>query len=102
MSREPREYYGGRLREQVRELAAEVDALETRLEEGGWEPLSDYDQIVSDLRVRLREAGGRVGELEAASNASWPGLVKEAEEYLRNIANAVKTMTATLDDLLPE
>lgn len=102
MSREPREYYEGRLREQLREQAEEVDTLETRLDEGGWEPLSDYDQQVSGLRVRLDETGEKIGELEAASDASWPGLMKEAEESLRGIADAVKALAASLDELLPE
>jgi hypothetical protein len=102
MNGEPREYYENHLHGQLSELAGAIEELEARLDEAGWEPQSDYDLLVSDLRLRLRQTGGLVEALESGSDAAWFNRVREAEDSLRRIADVQKTLSGTIDDFLPD
>jgi hypothetical protein len=101
MNGEPREYFENHLYGQLNELAGEIEELEARLDEGGWDAQSDHDLLISDLRVRLRETSDLVEALETGSDAAWFERLREAEESLRRITAVVKTLSGTLDEFLP-
>jgi hypothetical protein len=102
MSREPREYYSARLRGELDEIAEKLDEMENDMESEGWEPESDYEELLSGTRLELAQAREKVDALDAASDAEWNNLYEEATEAAAAVGRAYERVTQLIDGLLPE
>jgi hypothetical protein len=56
MTKEPREYFEDRCEAWIREIKAELDELQYKMENGPWEPGSDESREDMTLRLQLEEA----------------------------------------------
>ena len=102
MSREPREYYSEKLQGDLGEIAERLDELEYSMESEGWEPESDYEELLSGVRLELRQAADLVEGLESASDEQWPDLLEEATEAVAGVGRSYERVARLVGSLLPE
>lgn len=102
MSPEPREYYSARLRGELDEVAERLDEIETGMESEGWEPESDYEELLSGVRLELAQAREKVDALDAATDAEWRRSFEEAEEASAAVGRLLERLSRLIDGLLPE
>jgi hypothetical protein len=102
MSPEPREYYSARLRGELDEIAERLDEIENDMESEGWEPESDYEELLSGVRLELAQAREKVEALEAASDAEWRPFFEAANEASAAVGRSLERITRLIGGLLPE
>jgi len=102
MSREPREYYSEKLQGDLGEIAERLDELEYSMESEGWEPESDYEELLSGVRVELRQAAELVEGLVAAGDEQWPDLLEEATEAVAAVGRSYDRVAKLVGRMLPE
>ena len=98
--REPKEYFVGRLSEQVGELEEEVNELEVRLDESDWDPKLDYEKQIDELKIALRDAREKLTELESAGRKGWSALYKESEAGLGELMTRIQAFRTAIDGFL--
>ncbi len=82
---EPREELIGRMEEELRELESEIEVQEMRIEDADWDPKTDYDKPIDELKIEVRDLREKLGEVGSAGSAQWKKLYEEAEEELRKL-----------------
>jgi hypothetical protein len=102
MSREPREYYSARLLGELDEIAERLDELETSMESEGWEPESDYEELLSGARVELAQAREKLTALDGADDAAWGDLFEEATQAVSAAGRAYENVSRLIGEMLPE
>ncbi len=98
----PREELIGRMEEELRELESEIEVQETRLEDSDWDPKTDYEKPIDQLKIELRDIREKLGEVGSAGPSQWKKLYEEAEEELVRLGDRLKTLIADLDNLILE
>ncbi len=99
---EPREELIGRMEEELRELESEIEVQETRLEDSDWDPKTDYEKPIDELKIELRDIREKLGEAGSAGASEWKKVYEEAEEELVRLGDRLKTLIADLDNLILE
>lgn len=89
MTKEPREYFEDKCEAWIRELRAELDELQFKMENVPWEPGSDESREVMTLRLQLEEAEKKLHQLRTTSDNSWSLVRTEIEEILSGLNNAI-------------
>ena len=56
-SKEPKEYFINRLREQADEMEEEANNLEVRLDESDWDPKLDYEKQIDEMKIASGTSG---------------------------------------------
>lgn len=64
MHKDPKEYFMDKLEENIREVEEQLDELENKVEDAGWEPELDYDRQIEGIRLRLEELKKEVDRFE--------------------------------------
>lgn len=99
---EAREELISRMEEELKELESEIEVQETRLEDSDWDPKTDYEKPIDELKIGLRDIREKLGEVGSAGSAHWKKLYEEAEEDLVRLGDRLKTLIADLDNLILE
>jgi DNA repair exonuclease SbcCD ATPase subunit len=99
---EPREELISRMEEELREVESEIEVQETRLEDSDWDPKTDYEKPIDELKIELREIREKLGEVGSAGPSQWKKVYEEAEEDLARMGDRLKTLIADLDNLILE
>jgi len=86
MHKEPKEYFLGNVDDQIFELEAELDDLETRMEDEGWEPDIDYRKQIDSLRLRLKSLKENVDDYEMSSRNILKGLWMESRKKPKELS----------------
>jgi len=94
------DYIAGVL-EQIAEFEERLGELESDLEAAGWEDPGDYTNQIEDLRVQLKAAREKAGEVEGATDAAWPSVYDEMEETLLEVTGRMENLAAELGRVLP-
>jgi len=101
-SKEPKEYFINRLREQADEMEEEANDLEVRLDESDWDPKLDYEKQIDEMKIALRAARERLSELESSGRKGWPAMYKEIESDLGDLLSRIQQFREVMDRYLIE
>src|SRR5512135_413083 len=101
-SKEPKEYFINRLREQADEMEEEANGLELRLDESDWDPKLDYEKQIDEMKISIRDARERLSELESSGSKGWSAMYKEIEASLGNVLTRIQTFRDIMDRYLIE
>lgn len=99
---EPKEYFVRRLSEQVGEMEEEIGDLEVRLEDSDWDPKIDYEKQIDELKIALRDARGRLSELESSGRKGWSTMYQQTEASLGELMTRIQTLRQVMDRILLE
>jgi chromosome segregation ATPase len=99
-SKEPKEYFINRLREQADEMEEEANNLEVRLDESDWDPKLDYEKQIDEMKIALRDARQRLSELESAGRQGWATMYKEIEADLGDLLTRIQAFREVMDRFL--
>ncbi len=102
IERETREELIARMEEELKELEEELAVQETRLEDADWEPKTDYEKPIDEIRLGIRDLRERFGEIESAGPSRWEEVYDEAQETLARLGDRLKTFVADIDNLILE
>jgi chromosome segregation ATPase len=102
MHKDPKEYFMDKLEENIREVEQQLDELETKVEDAGWEPEMDYDRQIENIRLRLEELEKEAERFEAASGSTWSEFKRNCENTLSEITEDVQELTGQMDKILVE
>jgi chromosome segregation ATPase len=102
MHKDPKEYFMDKLQENIREVEEQLDELETKVEDAGWEPEMDYDRLIESIRLRLEELKKEAERFEAARGSTWSEFKKSCENTLSEITKEAQVLTAQMDKILLE
>lgn len=102
MHKDPKEYFIDKLEENIREVEEQLDELETKVEDAGWEPELDYDRQIEALRLRLEDLKKEAERFEAASGSTWGEFKGCCENTLSEIAKDAQELSDRMDAILPE
>jgi DNA repair exonuclease SbcCD ATPase subunit len=102
MHKDPREYFIEKLEEDTKEIEEQLDELETKLEDAGWEPELDYENQIENLRIRLKKFKEEVDRFEASGESTWGVFKKYYGKTLSRISKDAQDLTNQLSDILPE
>ncbi len=99
---EPREEIVARMEEELREIEEELAVQETRLEDADWDPKTDYEKPIDEIRLEIRDLRERFGEIESAGPSRWQEIYDETQEALARIGDRLRTLVADIDNLILE
>jgi uncharacterized protein YaaN involved in tellurite resistance len=102
MHKEPKEYFMNKLDESIREVEEQLEELETRMEDAGWEPELDYERQIEGLRFRLEEFKKAVDRFELKDDTTLSKFRKSCEDTLSEIFKETQELTARVDQILLE
>jgi chromosome segregation ATPase len=102
MHKDPKEYFMDKLEENIREVEEQLDELETKMEDAGWEPELDYDRQIEALRLRLEDLKKEAERFEAASDSTWSEFKRSCENTLTEIAKDGQELSDRMDAILLE
>lgn len=102
MTMNPREYFENWVQEELGEFEEELNELETKLDESGWEPESEYQELIDELRIKLRDTTNKMESLKASGDAEWPKIKKDVEEELSRLGDLLNKTSAFLEKFLLE
>ncbi len=102
MHKDPKEYFMDKLEENIREVEQQLDELETKVEDAGWEPEIDYDNQIENIRLRFEEFKREAERYEAASCSTWSEFKRKCENTLSQITKDTQELTAQMDEILLE
>ena len=102
MHKEPKEYFLDKLEEQIFEMEAQLDDLEIRMEDAGWDPDIDNRIQIDGLRLRLRSLVEDVDGYEAASDTTWDKFKENCGRTLDEAAKEAKKIIDDMDKVLLE
>ena len=83
-----------KLKKQLEEFSAEIDALEEKAHEVKEDARAKYQEQLVALRAKRREGEKKLEEMKAATESSWGRLKAETDnvwEALKDSVNAFKT-----------
>jgi DNA repair exonuclease SbcCD ATPase subunit len=102
MHKDPREYFMDKLEEDTKEIEEQLDELETKLEDAGWEPELDYENQIENLRVRLKEFKEEVDRFEVSGESTWGAFKKFKGKTLSEISKDAQDLINQLSDIFLE
>lgn len=91
-----------RLKKQLDDLSAEIDALEVRAHEVNEDARAKYQEQLVALRAERQEGQKKLEEMKAATEISWDRLKAETDnvwEALRDSVNVLKTHFKSREDI---
>jgi len=88
------------MEEELKELESEIEVQEMRIEDADWDPKTDYDKPIDELKIEVRDLREKLGEVGSAGSAQWKKLYEEVEEDLVRLGDRLKTLIADLDNLI--
>ena len=81
--------------EYQREKELQLDELEAQIEEMMVQaPRSDYDEYLTEIRIKQENATAKLAELEEANDEAWQTLRVEMDKAVREVRNALFVLTA--------
>lgn len=102
MHKEPREYFIDKLEEDTKEIEEQLDELEARLEDAGWEPELDYEKQIENIRFRIKEFKKELDRFEVNGKSTWGAFKKYYGNTLSGISKDIQEFTAQLNNILIE
>ncbi len=102
MHKDPKEYFMDKLEEDIREIEEQLDVLETKLEDAGWEPEMDFRNQIDSLRLRLENLMKEVDRFEVSSESKWSVFKKSCENTLSKISKDTQEITSRMNNFLLE
>lgn len=102
MNREPRIFLENRIEEQLKEMREEVNDLASRLDDTEWEPKSDYNDMISRLKLGLDETDNALKRLSAAENAEWKQLREDMASKIDGLGKQLEETKNALRSVLLE
>jgi len=102
MEGESRDYYEKKIKDLIRELEAEIDTLEFKIEGADWESDTDYKKPIAELRLDLEEAKKSISETAVSSDASWQHQFEQTESGLKELGNRLKDLQSRFRGYLLE
>jgi ElaB/YqjD/DUF883 family membrane-anchored ribosome-binding protein len=102
MPKEPKEYFVDKVEDIISEIEEQLDELETKLEDSGWEPEMDLENQIDSFRVRLEEVRKEVESYEVTSGSAWRIFKRSSQNMLSEISREVQELAARMDQVLLE
>lgn len=102
MHKEPKEYFLGNVDDQIFELEAELDDIETRIEDEGWEPDIDYRRQIDSLRLRLKRLKENIDDYEVVGDATWNDFKEHFKRTLDEVEKETERIIKSMDKILLE
>lgn len=102
MHKEPKEYFMDKLEEDIREVEEQMNELETKLEDSGWEPDMDLKKQIENIRLRLNDLEREVDRFESSGDTTWDTFKVSCEETLSEISRDAQELSVRLDKVLLE
>ena len=90
------------IEEDIREIEEQMDELETKLEDSGWEPALDYETQIENVRLRLKELKKEIDRFEVPGGSTWDAFKKNCEDTLSSVSRDALEVTSRLDKMLLE
>ena len=91
-----------KLKKQLEEFSAEIDALEAKAHEVKDDARGKYQEQLVALRAKRREGEKKLEEMKTATESSWGRLKAETDnvwEALKDSVNAFKTHFKSREDV---
>lgn len=100
-SPEARDRLEAKFREELDELASELNDVVDRIDATDWESKQDYEQTTDDLKLQIHQLEGRLAQLDATSDQEWWDLQAEIRSELDELAQGVQSVGETIDEEMP-
>lgn len=102
MHKDPKEYFMDKLEEEIREVEEQLDELETRLEDAGWEPELDYEKQIDNIRLRLEDLKKEADRFESTGGTTWGMFQRSSQNTLSEISRDTQELISRMDSILVE
>jgi hypothetical protein len=90
MSKTARDFFEGKVEADLGEIQEYLDELELKIENAVDLPDVESRRILAEQRLRLEDGRKKLHELQASSDAAWPGLRAELETFMQSLGDSIK------------
>lgn len=96
MSKEVREFFEDKIAAQLLAFREELEELDYRVENRGWESDIEIQQELMEIGVKLKALGKDFQALKTIPDQSWELLKEDLENGLQELSAAIKDVASRL------